>query len=251
MGIFANQAIVINSADLVLNAKNSHAILANYKATINSSNHKIELNGDNTVAYHSGGGNKAKFTNVKITAKNDENTTSLFLIDDDETVETLVLDNVTASMNKKSLAFGLDDSTDITLSKTNIETGLGIVSFTYTLDELKDSEYLEEYNKAKDLNIQLTKNSSLKGRESLLSINQIKFAGVEEKNDGPLGHNINISADDSKLYGKSIISPESRQNGGKGKINFDLKNNSQWTINGDSEVDTLALDNSQVTQRKR
>lgn len=233
--IFSHGGKVTTSADLIINGENGEAINAQKKgAEVKASHHSIRLNGQSAAGIFVADSGKIQADDVTITGK--DMTVGLTSWDDSESSRSfLAFDNGTIRLDGPSSAVIVSSGSTISLSHTQAEAGYGIFHYPRDGEESGVSD-----------NIKLT-DTTLTGRSALISIGK-KFEKegiVDASNtDNIQPFDINITADKSVLNGISYISPN--RQAGSGKLNLTLKNQSIWTYNGSSEVDNLALSDSQL-----
>ena len=232
--IESRNSTINTQADIELNNDGSNAIESQETSIINSSNHKITMNGENNGAYTLFGKDIVNIENVTITGNKDLQ--SVFDIGNDRTEEQIVnAKKLNATLNDKSIFMNLHESgtQTVTLSDSKIKAGYGLLAVPFG----------EEH--AVTLNLH---NSELNTTRALVSINDPNFP-VDEEDEEEIDANaastfhLHLSADNnSKLSGAIIENP---QRPAKTEVNVTLAN-SQWNFNQSSILHHLNTQNSTV-----
>ena len=232
--IESRNSTINTQADIELNNDGSNAIESQETSIINSSNHKITMNGENNGAYTLFGKDIVNIKNVTITGNKDLQ--SVFDIGNDRTEEQIIdAKKLNATVNDKSIFMNLHESgtQTVTLRDSKIKAGYGLHAVPFG----------EEH--AVTLNLH---NSELNTTRALISINDPNFP-LDEKDEEEIDANaastfhLHLSADNnSKLSGAIIENP---QRPAKTEVNVTLAN-SQWNFNQSSILHHLNTQNSTV-----
>ena len=232
--IESRNSTINTQADIELNNDGSNAIESQETSIINSSNHKITMNGENNGAYTLFGKDIVNIENVTITGNKDLQ--SVFDIGNDRTEEQIVnAKKLNATLNDKSIFMNLHDSgtQTVTLRDSKIKAGYGLHAVP-----LGDEHTVT-------LNLH---NSELNTTRALVSINDPNFP-VDEEDEEEIDANaastfhLHLIADNnSKLSGAIIENP---QRPAKTEVNVTLAN-SQWNFNQSSILHHLNTQNSTV-----
>ena len=232
--IESRNSTINTQADIELNNDGSNAIESQETSIINSSNHKITMNGENNGAYTLFGKDIVNIKNVTITGNKDLQ--SVFDIGNDRTEEQIIdAKKLNATVNDKSVFMNLHDSgtQTVTLSDSKIKAGYGLHAVPFG----------DEHTVTLNLH-----NTELNTTRALISINDPNFP-LDEEDEEEIDVNaastfhLHLSADNnSKLTGAIIENP---QRPAKTEVNVTLAN-SQWNFNQSSILHHLNTQNSTV-----
>ncbi|QMT32350.1 autotransporter outer membrane beta-barrel domain-containing protein [Alysiella filiformis] len=223
---YGDKAKVNNSADIELTGKNASGVRVYDNATVNMSNHSIQLNGNWTMGFDTLNKGKITADNVQISGSAEK--TFAFIGDN------IHLNNSKVDLTGKS-SFVTDniggDETTITQNINN-----STLSAEYGIFLTPDEE--DKFNYVMNL-----QNSTLSGRTALLVAQPENLDVFAE---GDVVGNITLNAHNSTLSGASILNNQSANATANRNITLNLTHNSTWTIQNSSEIDTLKLDNATV-----
>ena len=232
--IESRNAKINTQADIELNNDGSNAIESQETSIINSSNHKITMNGENNGAYTLFGKDIVNIKNVTITGNKDLQ--SVFDIGNDRTEEQIIdAKKLNATVNDRSVFMNLHESgtQTVTLRDSKIKAGYGLLAVPFG----------DEHTVTLNLH-----NSELNTTRALISINDPNFP-LDEEDEEEIDVNaastfhLHLSADNnSKLTGAIIENP---QRPAKTEVNVTLAN-SQWNFNQSSILHHLNTQNSTV-----
>lgn len=224
--VHGEKAKVNNSADIELTGKNAGGVRVHDNATVNMSNHSIQLNGDWATGFDTLNKGKITTDNVQISGSAEK---ALAFIGDN-----IHLNNSKVDLAGKS-SFVTDniggDETTITQNINN-----STLSAEYGIFLTPDEE--DKFNYVMNL-----QNSTLSGRSALLVAQPENLDVFVE---GDVVGDITINANNSTLSGASILNNQSANAAANRNITLNLSNNSVWTIQNSSEIDNLKLDNATV-----
>lgn len=228
--------VLDTQADIVLNNDGSDAINVQSDSTITSSNHNITMNGERNTAYTLYGKDVATIKNVNVTGN--KNAQFVFDIGNDlDLAATVNADNLTVSLNDKSgLMINSDGATPtVNLNNSNAKAGYGLLAFPFG------------EKRTVNLNLQ---NSTLNATQALVSVNDKGFPFEDEDEDEVIDpataelYQLNLTgSQNSKFTGAIIENPDQPA---RVEVNFALTD-SQWNFNKSSQLNNLALSNSDVT----
>ena len=232
--IESRNSTINTQADIELNNDGSNAIESQETSIINSSNHKITMNGENNGAYTLFGKDIVNIKNVTITGNKDLQ--SVFDIGNDRTEEQIIdAKKLNATVNDKSIFMNLHESgtQTVTLSDSKIKAGYGLHAVPFG----------DKHTVTLNLH-----NTELNTTRALISINDPNFP-LDEEDEEEIDANaastfhFHLSADNnSKLSGAIIENP---QRPAKTEVNVTLAN-SQWRFNQSSILHHLNTKNSTV-----
>ena len=232
--IESRNSTINTEADIELNNDGSNAIESQETSIINSSNHKITMNGENNGAYTLFGKDIVNIENVTITGNKDLQ--SVFDIGNDRTEEQIIdAKKLNATVNDKSIFMNLHESgtQTVTLSDSKIKAGYGLHAVPFG----------DEHTVTLNLH-----NTELNTTRALISINDPNFP-LDEEDEEEIDVNaastfhLHLSADNnSKLTGAIIENP---QRPAKTEVNVTLAN-SQWNFKQSSILHHLNTQNSTV-----
>ena len=233
--IESRNSTINTQADIELNNDGSMAINTQRDSIINSSNHRIKMNGKNNIAYSMFGNDVVNIDNVQIAGNQDMQ--FVFNIGTDDELQTIKANKLKATLNDKSGLFTTSDSGSqaITLTNSESNTGYGLLAFPLGEDQLVK------------INLE---NTTLNATQALISLNDKNFPIEAEEGDDALDpkaagvYHLNLTASkNSKLTGAILENPDRPV---KNEINLSMSN-SQWSFNKSSTLNNLDASNSEIT----
>lgn len=239
-----NSAYVKTSADMVLNGKGSAGIDVHGKnSTVEVSDAQITLNAGASVGIANDNNGTVRARNINIVSGRSlsgpptwENAHVGL------TGSNFVLENSTVNLSPQHMSLGVllwDEAPD-----TAVEIRNSNISARYGFAVIGDED--EVYDSVVHLD-----NSTIRGHSALLvanpkEISEQDFAYI----NGNLEGNITFNARNSELYGKIELNRQKADAPQSRNLALNLRDNSTWTLNGDSELDKLNVAGSQVVFEK-
>lgn len=241
--INVHNSTVNTQADLILNSRNGTGIDASGNSIITSSNHTISMLGDFSTAYSTNESTKLNINNVTITGSGKHQT--VFELDGEGSLETLtaIINNSKINLSNTGTLVGFVDegNPQINFDNSTIQIGTAISIFTDSEEDTIGTVNL--------------KNTKLFTSKALVSINDQELFNERQNypnlfdnddDDSLLNGNyqLTINASDNSQLSGAILNNLKYQT--TGAINANL-NDSQWNFNKSSQLNNLALSNSDVT----
>nr|UOP05539.1 autotransporter outer membrane beta-barrel domain-containing protein [Conchiformibius kuhniae] len=238
-----NGAQVRTSADIDLHGTGASGLHADDLNTrIEAADHQINLHAPVNIALSAADGGKIHARRVHIRGNGDAQL-GLHTVNDGDFGETAVqhteirLDDSSVKLPGKTTAVIMAHGGKSILNNSSTEAEAGIVQIAFPDDTNNQDTVIDLHN------------STLHGRRSLLAVNPPAWMDVARE---PVPDQANrfhtvINAANSTLHGDIRTDRHLRRdNQAFGTYTLNLRDNSTWTLNGDSTLDTLNVQDSTV-----
>lgn len=235
---------VTTSADIILKSRDATGIWANDSSTVTAKNHKIELSPESSGVLARDNA-KVVLENVNITGSN----ALQFALEVGESGSSIEFNQGTIDLTNDILTVAASLGTGkIDINHSNVNANYAVFSDAYWYKENED------YTSAHSVvNIN---HSNVTGRELFVAVNTNEATEPLSRD-----YSTTVNVESSKISGRVVnmrdVSDENEDNeldiriDTQANTNVDLTmKNSQWTVNGDSHLNGLAMANSTTSLQK-
>ncbi|STZ76465.1 autotransporter outer membrane beta-barrel domain-containing protein [Bergeriella denitrificans] len=210
-----------NAADIILNGSGAQGIYAD-KADITTHDHTIELNGYYTTAIQPGYGSVITADNVRIIGAGSK---AVAIVDG--VGSRVTFSNGTIELTGDgSVAVAMGEDRPTTIDNSKISADRAIVSV----------------GSGSRISQRISLNSSeVSGKSALLVLNPADIPDLPDWKG-----NLEITAANSRLHGETILNTQQAAVSSDRNVVLNLEKGSVWTLNGNSELDMLNIQDSTV-----
>lgn len=230
------------SANITLDAAASNGLGGAGLAKIHASNHSITMNQPFTIGITAMDGANIQANNVTVQGNGrfqiglESTSDEDYGNDQTQSQITLNQSSVKLSGNEFNMGMIASDGTINLNNKSSVSAQHGIIIAA-----------ADGNNSPSTINVN---DSTIIGSGSLLSVSPKEIRDIWQR-DGDkivvIRSDVTVNANNGTLIGKTVLDSDLRKAGEPhGKINFNLTNNSIWTIQNSSEIDNLKLNNATV-----